>query len=117
MVHLSSSRLAREFEDTDAATRAAGHEGPIHVRPAYGRNLVDVPRYLAAHDRSTITWDVEPDSDTAVAADPDRIVEHVLDETRRGSNILLLVVDDANAPARAAPRGSSTGCTSRATPP
>ncbi len=81
--------VAREIERTDAAIRATGHRGEITFRPPYGKKLLVLPHYLDRHDRKTITWDIEPDSDPAVAGDTGRIVRHVTDRARPGSIILL----------------------------
>jgi chitin deacetylase len=43
----------------------------------------------------TIFMDVEPESYREIAADAERIVEHVLDETRPGSIILLHVMNES----------------------
>lgn len=81
----------REVERTDAAIRAAGHTGPIYFRPPYGYKLLGLPWVLQQSRRTTVTWDVEPDSYPEVAASSDAIVRHVLDRVRPGSIILLHV--------------------------
>ena len=81
--------IRREVEHTDSLIRAAGHRGPVHFRPPYGYKLVGLPWYLSRTDRTTITWDVEPDSYADVAATPEGIVRHTLDRVRPGSIILL----------------------------
>jgi len=89
MVLVGPGTVRAEVGRTDALIRAAGHEGPIHVRPPYGYKLVALPWFLARTGRTTVTWDVEPDSYPEVAATPDGIVRHVLDRVRPGSIILL----------------------------
>jgi len=78
-----------EIEPTDSVIRLAGHRGPIHFRPPYGFKLAVLPWYLRRVRRTTVTWDVEPDSYAEVAATPEGIVRHVLERVRPGSVILL----------------------------
>ena len=89
MVMVSPSTVRREIEDTDALIRAAGERGPIRFRPPFGYKLFALPLFLARTDRTSVTWDVEPDSYPAVAATPEGIVSHVLGKVRPGSIILL----------------------------
>jgi peptidoglycan/xylan/chitin deacetylase (PgdA/CDA1 family) len=53
--------------------------------------------------------DVEPESYTEIAADADRIVEHVLPKTRPGSIILLHVMAESRAESRKAIPGIIQG--------
>ncbi|AOD20596.1 polysaccharide deacetylase [Rhodococcus sp. p52] len=89
MMLVGSGTVAEEIERTDAAIRETGFDGEITFRPPYGKKLVALPRYLDQHDRTTVMWDVEPDSD---ASDTETIVQTALDETRPGSIILLHVM-------------------------
>ena len=81
-----------EIERTDELIRAAGYRGDIHFRPPYGKRLIILPYYLWVTGRSTICFDVEPESYAEVARDADHIVEHVLDIASPGSIILLHVM-------------------------
>jgi peptidoglycan/xylan/chitin deacetylase (PgdA/CDA1 family) len=91
MVFVGPDFVASEIERTDALIREAGYRGEIVFRPPYGKKLYELPRYLAEHDRKTVTWDVEPDSDSSDPAsdDPDAIARTTLDQVRPGSIILL----------------------------
>jgi len=89
MVMVSPAGVRAEIEPTDSLIRAAGHRDAIYFRPPFGHKLFALPWYLARHDRTTITWDVEPDSYPEVAATPEGIVRHVLARVRPGSIILL----------------------------
>ncbi len=89
MVLVSGETVRAELAPTDSLIRLAGHAGPIHVRPPYGYKLVALPRHLARAGRTTVMWDVEPDSYADVAATPEGIVRHVLDRVRPGSIVLL----------------------------
>lgn len=83
------SFVRSEIEKTDAQIRAAGHDGPIHVRAPYCKKLVVLPWYLSKTNRIHVTFDVEPETFPEIDASADRIVEHVLSNTKPGSIILL----------------------------
>ena len=89
--------------------RQAGYQGTIHFRPPYGKKLILLPRYLAKNARKTITWDVEPESYPEIDADSNRIVQHVLANTRPGSIILLHVMYQSRAESRKSVRGIVSG--------
>ena len=89
MVLESPGFVRDQIERTDSLIRLAGHQGPIHFRPPYGYKLAVLPWYLRSHDRTTVTWDVEPDSYPEVAATAEGIVAHVLERVRPGSIIIL----------------------------
>ena len=92
MVLVTPSFVRREVERTDELIREAGYRGEIHFRPPYGKKLFALPYYLSRTGRKSVTWDVEPDSYPEVAADADRIAEHVLARARPGSIIILHVM-------------------------
>jgi peptidoglycan-N-acetylglucosamine deacetylase len=92
MVLVSPSFVKNEIKSTDKLIRAAGYEGEIFFRPPYGKKLFALPYYLYETGRKTITWDVEPESYPEIAADADKITEHVLAKTQPGSIILLHVM-------------------------
>jgi chitin deacetylase len=92
MVLVTPSFVKREVERTDELIRDAGYSGEIHFRPPYGKKLFTLPYYLARAGRKSITWDVEPESGPEVAADSERIAEHVLSRARPGSIIILHVM-------------------------
>ncbi|HEX8865688.1 MAG TPA: polysaccharide deacetylase family protein, partial [Lentzea sp.] len=87
MVGVLPSTVAKEIEDTDAEIRKTGYSGDIHFRPPNGKKLFALPHYLSEHNRKTIMWDVEPDSEGTPSAHQ---VEHdVLEQAKPGSIILL----------------------------
>jgi peptidoglycan/xylan/chitin deacetylase (PgdA/CDA1 family) len=87
---LKSPGFARdELDQTDALIRAAGYTGPIAFRPPYGWKFLVLPWVLARTGRTSVTWDVEPDSYPDVAASSARITAHVLERVRPGSIVLL----------------------------
>lgn len=100
MMLVSNSTVTEEIEPTDAAVGRTGYRGPITFRPPYGKKLWTLPRYLAANDRTTITWDVEPDS--AGNPDTEQIINDTINQVRPGSIILLHVMHESRAVSRAA---------------
>jgi peptidoglycan/xylan/chitin deacetylase (PgdA/CDA1 family) len=91
MIFKSPAFVRDEIERTDAAIRAAGFGGTIHFRPPFGYKLAVLPWHLAGTGRTTVTWDVEPDSYPDVAATADGIARHVVERARPGSIVLLHV--------------------------
>lgn len=90
MVFVSTDEIAEEVESTDRAIRDSGYTGPVTFRPPYGKKLITLPRYLAAHDRRTITWDVAAEEfDPGTSQTTDELVDATIDATRPGSIILL----------------------------
>ncbi len=87
LVFVSPATVRAEVERTDAAIARIGYRGRVTFRPPYGKKLLALPSYLADHDRTTVMWDVEPDS--TGGASTERIVADTLDEARPGSIILL----------------------------
>lgn len=81
--------IERELEDTDRVIHAAGHSGPIFFRPPYGKKLLLLPQYLVRTGRTTVMWDIEPDSYPAVDRDASLIAAHVRERVQPGSIILL----------------------------
>lgn len=92
MMFMGPARIREEIERTDAAIRAAGYEGEIMFRPPYGKKLLTLPWYLSRHDRKTIMWDVEPESFPDVADDAAALANHVIEQTRNGSIIIMHVM-------------------------
>jgi peptidoglycan-N-acetylglucosamine deacetylase len=89
LVGVSVGRVADEVERADAVIRAAGYGGEIFFRPPYCKKLVSEPYYLATHHRTSVTWDLEPDSIGSLADDPQAMATYVADNVRPGSIVLL----------------------------
>ncbi|MEV0295593.1 polysaccharide deacetylase family protein [Nocardia sp. NPDC050710] len=100
MIFVSGDTIRDEVEGTDAEIAKTGYLGPITFRPPYGKKLWGLPAYLSDHDRTTVMWDVEPDS--GKIATTDEIVAETVANTRPGSIILLHVMSDQGVDARAA---------------
>jgi peptidoglycan/xylan/chitin deacetylase (PgdA/CDA1 family) len=99
LVLKAPSAVRDEVERTDALIRAAGERGEILFRPPYGWKLVGLPWYLARTGRTTVTWDVEPDS-PPWGGDAARVADACVRGVRPGSIVLLHVW--WQAPSRAA---------------
>lgn len=94
MVLKSPGFIADEIEKTDKLIKAAGYDGVALFRPPYGKKLLGLPWYLERNNRVSITWDVEPESFRDIASDSGKIVDHVVENARPGSIILLHVMYD-----------------------
>ncbi|GGL28663.1 chitooligosaccharide deacetylase [Nocardia jinanensis] len=99
MVLVSPETVVEEVEGTDSEIRAAGYQGDITFRPPYCKKLWALPSYLADHDRTTVTWDVEPEDGNTSTAD---MVAAAVDQVRPGSIILLHTMYASGAASRAA---------------
>lgn len=100
MVLVGSGTVREEIERTDAEIAKTGYRGEITVRPPYGKKLIGLPMYLSQHDRTTVMWDVEPDSGRG--ASTEEIVDETLARVRPGSIILLHVMYESGASSLAA---------------
>ncbi|KDN24159.1 polysaccharide deacetylase [Amycolatopsis rifamycinica] len=100
MIGVTSSWVADEVEATDALIRTTGYRGEILFRPPHGKKLFALPRYLASHHRTTVTWDVDPDS--AGTPDAATIERTTVEQVRPGSIVLLHAMYPAREPTRRA---------------
>ena len=89
LVFVSTKTVADEVEAADQVIRAAGYTGPIAFRPPYGKKLLSAPYYLWRHGRTTVMWDVAPDSIAGIADDSRALTRYVLDNVQPGSIIEL----------------------------
>jgi len=89
LVFLSRSTVTDEIERTDAVFRAAGYSLPTTIRPPGCKKLLTAPPYFASAQRTTVTWDLEPDSIAEIAEDADAMVDYVVRGVRPGSIVLL----------------------------
>lgn len=100
MMLVSAETVADEIERTDAAIARTGYRGPVTFRPPYGKKLWALPHYLAEHGRTTVTWDLEPDSAGTPTAD--QIVMDTVENVGPGSIILLHVMLESRSASREA---------------
>jgi peptidoglycan/xylan/chitin deacetylase (PgdA/CDA1 family) len=113
MIGTSLAFIARELAETDRLIRAAGHAGPIYFRPPFGKRLAALPYYLRQTGRTSVLWDIEPESYPAVAGSAEQMVAHVLERARPGSIVLLHVMYGDGAVSRQALPGIITGLKAR----
>ncbi len=92
MIFKLPSTVKDEIEKTDAAIRKAGYSGQIHFRPPYGKKLLILPWYLQKAGKTTIMWDIEPDTFAETAVSAEAISDHIMQRVRPGSIILLHVM-------------------------
>jgi len=97
MVLKSSKFISDEIEKTDALLKAGGAEEPIYFRPPYGKKLFLLPRYLAAQQRVSVTWDVAPENFPQLTKNPHLLAEYTVTQAKPGSIILLHVMYDSRA--------------------
>jgi peptidoglycan/xylan/chitin deacetylase (PgdA/CDA1 family) len=101
LVFVSTATVRDEIDTTDAVIRAAGYTGPVTVRPPYAKKLFSYPFEMAAGGRTTVMWDLEPDS-LAIHADAAAMTQYVVDNVRPGSIIELHPWAAGNAATRRA---------------
>jgi peptidoglycan/xylan/chitin deacetylase (PgdA/CDA1 family) len=113
MVLKAQATYREEIERTDALIRAAGHGTEVFFRPPFTWKLLGLPWFLARTGRTTITFDVEPESYPEVAGRSETIVDHVLARVRPGSIVLLHPWYDTGRPSREAIPGIVAGLRGR----
>jgi peptidoglycan/xylan/chitin deacetylase (PgdA/CDA1 family) len=101
LVFVRTAMARDEVDSTDEVIRGAGFAGPITFRPPYAKKLLSLPWVLWRADRTTVMWDLEPDS-LPIAADPAAMTRYVLDNVRPGSIILLHPWSQGNTATREA---------------
>jgi peptidoglycan-N-acetylglucosamine deacetylase len=89
MLFQSTEWYRQEVERTDLAIRRAGYQGEIYFRPPYGKRLLGLPRYLARTGRTTVMWDLEPESYAELVDDAELMAAYVVDNAEPGSIVLL----------------------------
>ncbi|MEU0543855.1 polysaccharide deacetylase family protein [Nocardia sp. NPDC005978] len=100
MILVGADTVREEIEHTDAEIAKTGYRGVITFRPPNGKKLFALPRYLADHDRTTVMWDVEPDSGKRPTTA--EIVSETVERVRPGSIVLLHTMYESGAASRAA---------------
>lgn len=102
MVFMSLDDIRREIEGTDQQIRAAGFEGEILFRPPYGKKLLLLPWYLAQSSRTSVMWDIAPETFDEASEDPQTMATQVLEQVQPGSIILLHLMYKNREASRAA---------------
>lgn len=102
MVFMSLDEIQREIEGTDQQIRDAGYQGEILFRPPYGKKLVLLPWYLANTNKTSITWDIAPETFDEDSEDPQTMAKEVLEQVEPGSIVLLHLMYKNREASRAA---------------
>jgi len=102
MVLTNLRTISLEIESTDREILAVGQAPPIYFRPPYSKRLILLPYYLMKHNRTTVLWDVEPDSLPSQAKDPDLIYTDAVSKMKPGSILLMHVLTEARNASRVA---------------
>jgi peptidoglycan/xylan/chitin deacetylase (PgdA/CDA1 family) len=89
MLFMSLANIQREIEGTDQQIRAAGYQGEIYFRPPYGKKLVLLPWYLASSNRTSISWDIAPETFNPTTENAGQMAAEVLQQVQPGSIVLL----------------------------
>ncbi len=89
LVFVSTGTCRQEIASTDVVLREAGYTGPITVRPPYAKKLLSLPAELASEGRTTVMWDLEPDSRSDLRNDAKAMTQYVMDNVQPGSIIEL----------------------------
>ncbi|WP_276134235.1 polysaccharide deacetylase family protein [Polluticoccus soli] len=109
MLLKSSSFLEEEVRSTDSIIHALGYTRPIYFRPPYCKKLFYLPYYLSKTGRTTVTWNIEPDSKPDIANNPRLIEEYVMTRIKPGAIILLHAMYENRTSAREALPGIIRG--------
>lgn len=102
MILKSPSFLQDEIERTDQAIRQAGYQGTIYFRPPFCKKLFLLPWILHKDNRTSVTWDIEPESYEDVRENPQKIADHIGERVKSGSIILLHVMYESRESSRKA---------------
>jgi peptidoglycan/xylan/chitin deacetylase (PgdA/CDA1 family) len=86
MLLKSPAFIEHEVETTDSLIRSTGFQQMIYFRPPYCKKLFYQPYYLSKTNRTTVTWNIEPDSDNETR---ETILKDVQQHIKPGSIILL----------------------------
>ncbi len=89
LVFVSTTTVRHEVDAADAVIRSAGYTGPITFRPPYAKKLFSHPFEMASAGRTTVMWDLEPDSQSDISSDPRAMTQYVVDGVQPGSIIEL----------------------------
>lgn len=92
MVLMSYPTVEHEVAKTNELIRSLGYSKSILFRPPYGKKLLMLPLYLQRHNITSITWDIEPESFSDISASSEKITQHVVEQAKPGSIILLHVM-------------------------
>jgi peptidoglycan-N-acetylglucosamine deacetylase len=102
LVFVSTTTVRHEVDAADAVIRSAGYTGQITFRPPYAKKLLSYPFEMVSAGRTTVMWDLEPDSMADISSDPRAMTQYVVDGVQPGSIIELHPWGKDNAATRTA---------------
>lgn len=102
LVLMSPAAVRAQIEDTDAAIRGLGYDGPIQFRPPFGKKLLVLPWVLSQMQRPSLMWSLEPDTALGDDATAAQMTDYVVAQATPGAIILLHGMFSTNAATRAA---------------
>ena len=95
MIFKSPSFIKEEIDKTNELIKTIGYEKEIFFRPPYGKKLFILPQYLNKINQKTVMWNIEPESYEESSKSPEAIANHVKENVRNGSIILLHPMNDS----------------------
>lgn len=99
MIFTSYAQIKHEIETTDSLIRACDYRGEIFFRPPYCKKFITLPYYLYKNNITTITWDVEPETDN-VEQNTQTLTARVLSCVKPGSIILMHCMESSRVESR-----------------
>ena len=95
MIFKSPSFIKEEIDKTNELIKTIGYEKEIFFRPPYGKKLFILPQYLNKINQKTVMWNIEPESYEESSKSPETIANHVKENVKNGSIILLHPMNDS----------------------
>lgn len=95
MIFKSSTFIKSEIDKTNELIRGLGYEKEIFFRPPFGKKLFVLPLYLNKINQKTVMWNIEPESYEESSKSSEAIANHVKENLRNGSIILLHPMNDS----------------------
>ncbi|MBP3929978.1 MAG: polysaccharide deacetylase family protein [Peptostreptococcaceae bacterium] len=95
MVFKSPSFVKSEIDKTNNLIKSLGYKKEIYFRPPYAKKLFTLPMYLNKINQKTIMWNIEPESYEESSVSSESIANHVKENVKNGSIILLHPMNDS----------------------
>lgn len=95
MIFKSFSFIKEEIDKTNNLIKNLGYEKEIFFRPPFGKKLFVLPQYLNKINQKTVMWNIEPESYEESSKSAETIANHVKENVKNGSIILLHPMNDS----------------------
>ena len=95
MVFKSPSFVKSEIDKTNNLIKSLVYKKEIYFRPPYAKKLFTLPMYLNKINQKTIMWNIEPESYEESSVSSESIANHVKENVKNGSIILLHPMNDS----------------------